>query len=572
MRVARVVPAVPSFSVDKGFLYSIPESMAVTIGTLTRVPLGGRRVRGYVVGFEESDSERLKPIAGVSGDLPIFDAPLLETLRWVAAHYVAPLSMVLEKAAPPNNPVASGAVPSPPSVSDAAPPLALIQRWGVGNWVAGVANTVRRGRSAMVVVATVAESERVSQRLRAEVPTDVHLVTGDTPDSEATRAWVEMSTSAGRVVVGTPRIALWPIASLGSVVVIEEARRAMKERQTPTVHVRDIVIERGKTEGARAVFVGPTPSVELVGEGAELRAGEGRVWPPVEMVDRSDETPGGSLITDRAVMAIRSTVKGGGNAFVFTHRRGYAAATRCVRCGTLRRCSRCGTRPGPGDTCVRCGEPLGGCVSCDGRRFEALGAGTGRVTEALQRTFGDQVGDDGRIRVGTERDLAGLGAMDLVVAVDLDGLLYAPHFRAAEEALRIMVRLAGRLGRRTGGRLLVQTTSGDHPAVAALVAGNPVDFLHDEMEKRRAGGYPPAGDLLVVETRGEDVDVDSIGTDLTSAAGDALVMGPSVGEDGARWLIQGDDLASLKLELRPLVQKWRDGGAVVRIDADPIDL
>jgi hypothetical protein len=36
--------------------------------------------------------------------------------------------------------------------------------------------------------------------------------------------------------------------------------------------------------------------------------------------------------------------------------------------------------------------------------------------------------------------------------------------------------------------------------------------------------------------------------------------------------VQGRDLAPFREAARPLVQRWRDAGATVRIDVDPIDL
>ena len=102
--IARVVPDVPSFAVDDGFRYAIPPDIDVEVGAMVRVPLGGRKVRGFVVGIESGEERDLKPIRARSGKRAIFDARLLQTLRWVAHHYVSPLSTVLKRAAPPNIP------------------------------------------------------------------------------------------------------------------------------------------------------------------------------------------------------------------------------------------------------------------------------------------------------------------------------------------------------------------------------------------------------------------------------------------------------------------------------------
>ena len=82
----------------------IPDHLAdsVKLGTIVRVPLSGRRTRGYVVEVVEERPGPLKAIAGTSGDYPVFDAKLLQALIWAAHHYVAPVSVMLERTAPPN--------------------------------------------------------------------------------------------------------------------------------------------------------------------------------------------------------------------------------------------------------------------------------------------------------------------------------------------------------------------------------------------------------------------------------------------------------------------------------------
>ena len=281
------------------------------------------------------------------------------------------------------------------------------------------------------------------------------------------------------------------------------------------------------------------------------------------------------MFTAVARRAIGAVTRSGGRVFVFAHRRGYAAAVRCARCRALRVCPSCGSRPDPGASCSRCGAELGPCGECGHARFEALGAGVGRVVEELRRLAGpERVGpypSNTPIDVGTERDLAGLAMYDLVVFTDLDGMMFGAHYRAAEEALRIGARLAGAVKPGSGHRLLVQTTEPHHPMVEALRKAEPLDALRAESSARAAFGYPPHGDLLVVEARGE-ADVDRITQDLSGCAGSGEVLGPAPHHAGTRWLIQGRSLTSFRRAIRPKVQTWRDSGATVRIDADPIDL
>ena len=110
--VARVVPDLPTFAVDAGFAYAVPDRLddTIAIGSIVRVPLGGRTVRGYVIGLSKGSAEGLREVRAVSGAQPVFRPALLNTLRWSAQHYVAPLSVLLGRSGPPSLPVAPGDV------------------------------------------------------------------------------------------------------------------------------------------------------------------------------------------------------------------------------------------------------------------------------------------------------------------------------------------------------------------------------------------------------------------------------------------------------------------------------
>lgn len=580
VRSARVVPRVPSFQVDGGFWYRVPDHLEIELGSVVRIPLGGRRVRGFVVEVGERPGEGLRDVAAVTGDCPAFDAGLLETMTWVAHHYVAPLSTVLERSAPPNAPrsMAAGLPALPPSTGSAVragSAVYLLDRAGDYARLAGTVSTTLQHGSAIVVAPTGPEVEAVSSAITEAAPGRVVTVLPDTTAAQATRAWALARSTVGVALVGTARVSLWPVAGLRLAGAVEEGRRAMKERQTPTLHVREILRRRALVGRAGLVFAGPTPSLEAMAlhPGVHRPQDRLRAWPLVEVVDRSQEAPGTGVLGPRARAALKAVAGQGGVAFVFTHRHGYAPAHRCAACRAVRRCPTCGSRPDQGDTCLRCGATLGACDQCGGRRFEPLGAGEGRVREEIARVLSPAavggVGDGRPVSVGTERDIPRLPPQDLAVAVDADGLVLGSNYRAAEEALRVLARVAGTVRSGRGRRMMVQTSRPDDPVIAALAQGDPLPYLTAEAVVRRDLGLPPSGELMVVEVRGEAQTADA---DLRQAAAGADVLGPADGPRGRRWLVRGADLDQPRAALRPAVQRWRDGGASVRIDVDPIDL
>jgi primosomal protein N' (replication factor Y) len=586
--IAQVVPAVPTFSVDDGFSYAIPGDMELSVGSVVRVPLGGRRVRGYVTGMRMGDPTGLKGVIRSSSPVPVFDSPMLETLRSVAVHYVAPLSVVLAKSAPPNLPGAPRArrfasIPDPPpSPIPALTARLASHRHGRPHYLLGrrpwedtvsglAAPLLEAGRSVMVVMPTVAEMEDLAGTLDGRFP-DRLLQAASVLDAKAvTAAWSRAARHRGHIVVGTREVVFWPVADLGLALMVGEGRKGMKEKSSPTIHAREVLRRRAAVERFGLVLMGSVPTSEVIASGIPVvRLARTRSWPLVEVVDRNEEPPGSGFLATRTMAALRAVAEAGGRAFVFTHRRGYAPAFRCTRCRLVRACPQCDARADKTPLCARCGTQLGPCLACGASSFEPLGAGVERIAEQLARVLPvGTVGSDKRVWVGTERDLPAVSDVDLAVVVDADGLVQAPNYRAAEDALRLMARVAETVGSGSKRRAMVQTGRPEDPVIAALRRGDPQDFLAATVHERAATRLPPAGEVLVIELDGTG-EVD--GEIRQLAADRAEVFGPADHSGRNRWLVQGSDLRAVRIGLRRLVQSWRDAGYRVRVDVDPLEL
>jgi primosomal protein N' len=560
----------------------------VVVGSIVRVPLSGRRVRGYVVQVGHRPEDKLKDVSGVSGDGPIFDEQLRESLQWAALHYVAPLSVLLERAAPPNLPRLSGPremAPVDPAEDAGAPlsevarsaaagrrrpVLALVGRFWPGESLSAVRPVLAGGGSVMVIVATAVEVENLLGPARALYRDRVVGVSGGNA-RELTGAWAAAQTP-GSLVIGTPRIATWQMPGLRLALVVEEGRRAMKDRQTPTLHVRDLMAHRHRIAGLSLVFAGPTPTLEVLAAGAEVIRSRGRAWPLVEVIDRSGESPGSGFLSDRVVASLRVISAEGGRCFVFTHRRLADASMRCTTCRRVRRCGQCGSRLGRVESCGRCGRPTGPCEHCAGATFEEMGTEPERLALEINRRLGHDRASvcptSMPIVVGTERDLADVGSQTLVVAADVDGLALGLNYRAGEETLRVLARLANKLAEGPGRRMMVQTSLAGSELVDTLKRGDPMPFLEGLLLDRARDGLPPSSEMMAIEIR-DLSDPSKIAKDLESLG--VSTLGPAVRSSTFRWLLHGS-LHQAKLSLRPLVQKWRDSGATVRLDVDPIDL
>jgi primosomal protein N' (replication factor Y) len=178
------------------------------------------------------------------------------------------------------------------------------------------------------------------------------------------------------------------------------------------------------------------------------------------------------------------------------------------------------------------------CPQCRGRRLRLVGIGVERVEEEAAVTFPgarllrwDRDVTRGRgaherilarflsreadILIGTQMVAKGLDlpAVTLVGVVSADVSLHLPDFRAGERAFQLLTQVAGRAGRagraQTGpdgspsgmeaqpelGRVVIQTYTPQHYAIAAAAQHDYESFFAQEVELRRGLGYPPFGRL-----------------------------------------------------------------------------
>ena len=537
-------------------------------------------MRGFVTAvFVAEPDRKLLPIEGLSGEVPSFDTAMLSALRWAATHYVSPFSVLLRRTIPPNVPKVFGEQETAPhngrSVSShSTNPVYRIGSPPYGPAIADtIADVTSSGRNVVIIAPTVSEIGGIADHLIQLHGDRVVRATSSMSGAAVTESWSRIATGIGGILIGTRETMFWPFGDVGLVVVVEDGRRVMRSPGTPTLSVRDVILHRSSSEGFSVVFHGPVPTLEAIAMGATVEAPSRRHWPMVEVVDRGDEPPGGAMLTERVRGAVRGAVKAAHSVFVLVGSRAYAPAFRCASCGEVRRCGTCSSSATRDETCRRCGAVPGACVSCGARRFQALGAGIGRIIDDVSGLVGpDAVGRAGEERlvtVGTERDLIGVHDVGLAVAVDVDGLTMAPHYRAAEDALRLLVRLAQTVRRGAGNRCVIQTAEVDQPVIAALVRGRSGEFLEAELDSRTTFGFPPSGSLIAIETDGAH-DAEKLLREQVSHH--AKIMGPAPAGDRLRWLLAGRDLDQARLALRPVLATLRGKGAKVRVDVDPIDL
>lgn len=614
-RVCRVVPDVTA--VERAFDYLVPAELdaLVRVGSVVRVPLHGRRVRGWVVadGVEpEAPGERLREMLAVASEGP--PPELVALSGWVARRYAGPRVAVLRSATPPNRvepgSVARAATPRP------APPLgspsgeaeraaddlaarARATRVSVVRWPPLldrrrlVGGLLAEAGSTIVVTADGIRAARLVDWLGRGGRRAV-LFRGDDPAATRTAAW--RTAAAGEcVVVGGRTAALAPVPDLSAVVVVDDADEALKEERSPLWHAREVVAQRAARASARFTVVSPAPSAESLGMVdaplAVPRGLEVQGWPRVEIVDRRDEEPGAGPFSEVLAAALRATVDAGALAVCVLNRRGRARLVACRDCGAL-------TRRDPEGAVVwdlaAEGEPAALpesgveiCPRCGSTRRRVLRAGVTRLREELAALLPRvEVGEvdattatvpETPLLVGTESLLHRAEVRrrrpGLVAFLDFDQELLAPRYRAAEQALWLLVRAAQLLGGRPRptSRLLVQTRQPDHDVIEAAREADPERAAIAEQARRRALRLPPFGALAEIGGEAAVVEgaVELLST-LDVRAQGVSVLGPLGAPGGrARALVRAPDHETLASVLVGALPRARSSGRL-RVDVDPL--
>lgn len=584
-RVVRVQPDVPA--IHRTFDYALPEGLvgarAVAVGTIVRVTLHGRRVRGWVVDADVSSPEatELREVLAVTSAGP--PAEVVELCRWAAWRWAGPLATFLRAASPPN------------LVADLEPPEAETAVYpGVApSGRVLVVSSPRRGSgevpplapegSTLVIDPSAARAARLAARWERE-GREVLAFGSELADAARTAHWSR--ARAGACVVVGGRAAVWaPVPDLAAVVVLDEADEALEDERAPTWNARVVALERAARAGAAVRVVTPAPSVEaIVALGAPVNTLPPRSWPRVEVVDQRDEEPGHGLLSAALAAALRRTVERGARAVCVLNRRGRARLLACRTCGELARCEACGAtvelhvgQHVQRLVCARCAasRPVV-CLHCHGSTLRVLRPGIGRVRDDLaallprvevapvDRATPEDPG--AAVLVGTEAvlhrvDPAAAVPVGLVAHLELDQELLAPRARASEQALWQVVRGARLLDPR--GSLLLQTRLPDHEVVRAAATGDPLLVAAVDAPRREALGFPPYGGLA--ELRGDRA---AVGAVCTALAGSAVtILGPTA--DGDRALLRAETSTVLCDALAaPAVDAARAKGRV-RVDVDP---
>jgi primosomal protein N' (replication factor Y) len=491
-----------------------------------------------------------------------------------------------------------------------------------------VAELLRQGRQALVLVPEIGLTPQLTERFRARfagVPMAAlhsHLAEG-----ERLRAWRAAQSGEARVVIGTRLAVFTPMPQLAAIVVDEEHDGSFKQQEGLRYSARDLALLRAKLRGIPVLLGSATPSLESYANALAGRytlvdlPGRPRAAPPrIRCID----TRGRPLehgLSPALLEALRERVVRGEQSLVFVNRRGYAPALVCPACGWFAPCTRCSAKlvlhlAQARLRCHYCGheEPVAAvCPGCGNQHLAPAGHGTQRLEAALEAALPgarvlrvDRDTTRGRdtfarmqqrilareidILVGTQMLAKGhdFPRLTLVGVVNADSTLYSGDFRAAERLYAQLTQVAGRAGRSDlPGEVLIQTDFPNHPLYDAVCRQDYAAFARTALEERRQAGFPPHTHQALVRAEAARRAVVDDYLAQAVAAGTGLAMDVEIydpvpppiarvsGRERAQLLVQSRSRGELQRFLhawQPRLAELASRAVRWSLDVDPLEL
>ena len=424
-------------------------------------------------------------------------------------------------------------------------------------YIQAIREVVSYGRQAIVLVPEISLTPQTIRRFRLRF-SSVAVLHSHLSDAERHWHWQQIASGSVEVVIGARSAVFAPTPNLGLIVIDEEHETTFKQETTPRYHARDVARERARLENIPLILGSATPTLESwqrVQQGPDALVSlpqrvERRPLPPVIVVDvRNDPLCRRGAAIGRALeQAMRNVLRDdapahgrpreGGQIILFLNLRGFSPAIWCRSCGASVKCPTCDVtlawhKDRGKALCHVCDyecDPPAFCPSCNHAGLRYVGIGTQRLEQEVRARFpgvscvrmdSDSMRKRGshdtaleqfrhgeaRILLGTQMIAKGLDFpnVTLVGVVNADTILHQPDFRASERTFQLISQVSGRTGRGPrGGRVLVQTSAPDEPAIVLASKHDYATFVKQEWGHRQALLAPPCRQFTRIIVRGED--------------------------------------------------------------------
>ena len=492
-------------------------------------------------------------------------------------------------------------------------------------YLKAAARCIGKGKTAIILVPEIILTDQIVRRFVSTFGDEVVVFHSKLTISERNNNWERIRRKDSHIIIGARSAVFAPAEDIGLIVVDEEHDTSYKQEDMIRYNAKNVALWRGMAHDCPVILGSATPAITsyykaLQGQYKLLELPT-RIFdqpmPNVQIVDMKEEMIRGnySVFSDAMTHLIERTLADGNQMIILLNRRGYSTFVMCRDCGETIMCPHCEVamvyhQAGEELRCHYCEhhEPIPSvCPKCHSKRIKFFGSGTQKVEEELRRHFksariarldqdvtkhkdmGEEILQDfgnhkydillGTQMVSKGHDFKDVTAVGILTA---DSVLNIPVYSASERAFDLLTQTSGRAGRGDKvGSVVIQTYNPLNYAIIKSKAHDYIGFYNEEIQNRKALGYPPFREMIHMVVRHQDMKtLESIANrivdDLESYKGnqDILINGPYEApikkvRDMYRLaiMIRGTDLTNLK---EYIYNSWIFTQEGLLIDVDPV--
>jgi primosomal protein N' len=407
-----------------------------------------------------------------------------------------------------------------------------------------------KGRSVFFCLPTTEDLLNAKTALEKGIEKYTYSIHSGLSKKEIINTWKKLTEEKHPVlIIGTGSFLSIPRGDLGTIILEKESSRAYKMQTRPYIDIRDVAEYLAKELGIRLVLGDTLLRVETLweekkGRYAELAPIKFRSLSTASCEIISLREPADtkkkefSIFSDTLKKILKEAQEKSENTFLFCGRKGLFPMTICSDCGTVVSCKNCGSptvlyaKKGADGmrknlfVCNHCGErddSLKLCDNCKGWRLNPLGIGIDRVRDEIEMLFPDtkvfimdkdhikthkqaeKVRDSfletpGSIMIGTEMALTYINRkIENTAVVSIDSYFSIPDFQINEKIFHILLGMRAISER----KFIIQTRQENTKIFDHAIRGNLMEFYRDEIEDRKAIGYPPFSTYVKITIEGE---------------------------------------------------------------------
>ena len=483
-------------------------------------------------------------------------------------------------------------------------------------YLRATARCISQDKTAIILVPEIILTDQIVRRFVETFGDEVVVFHSKLTVQQRNNNWERLRRKDSHIIIGARSAVFAPAEDIGLIVVDEEHDPSYKQEDMVRYHARNVALWRAEAHGCPVILGSATPSVTSY---YKAKQGEyhllelpNRIFeqpmPKVTIVDMKEEILHGnySVFSDAMSRLIQHTLDEHNQMIILLNRRGYSTFVMCRDCGETIMCPHCDVamvyhQAGEELRCHYCEhhEPIPTvCPKCNSKRIKFFGSGTQKVEEELRRHFksariarldqdvtkNKQLAEDILHDFGAHKFDILLGTQMVSKGHDFKDVtvLNIPVYTASERTFDLLTQTSGRAGRgEKPGSVVIQTYNPLNYAIIKSKAHDYIGFYNEEIQNRKALGYPPFREMIHMVVRHQDMKtLESIANrivdDLESYKGnqDILINGPYEApikkvRDMYRLaiMIRGTDLTNLK---EYIYNSWIFTQEGLLIDVDPV--